>query len=315
MSIELYSAGEILVDMIFTEKPGEGSKVEMHFGGAPANLSVGVSKLGRRSGFIGSVGDDVFGKFLIDSLKLNGVDTRFVAVKRARTTLSFVTVDEKGERWFFFYRRPWAETADTKLELSDVDPSEIVKAKVFHFSGFSTSYPPTSETIYSLAEVARRNGLHVSYDPTFREDIWSSPESAITSFNRSLKLASVVSMSVEEAQFFFGEMDYKHVAERILEKYLNIEVVAVRLGAKGAYVKTRHEDSSREAFKVKVVDTTGAGDAWTAGFLVSYVLEEKDLEDSILFANAVAAIVCTRYGAITSMPTIREVLGFIKQYQ
>lgn len=315
LSIEMYSGGEVLVDLIFIEKPGEGSRVEMHFGGAPANLAVGVSRLGHRAGFVGSVGDDIFGKFLINSLRMYEVDTRFTVIKRARTTLAFVVVDERGERWFFFYRKPWTETADTMLELSDVDPYEVAKARVFHFSGFSTSFPPTSETIYTLAEYSRRSGAVVSYDPTYREDVWLSREKTVEAFRRSLKIATMLSMSIDEVEYFFGETNYRYLAERILEKYPNIEVVAIRMGAKGAYVKTRHEEVYKEPFKVRVVDTTGAGDAWTAGFLVAYILEKRDLEYSVLLANAVAAIVCTRYGAITAMPTLEETINFIKQYQ
>lgn len=226
-----------------------------------------------------------------------------------------VACEEKGERWFFFYRKPWTETADTMLELSDVDPYEVAKAKVFNFSGFSTSFPPTSETIYALAEYSRRSGAIVSYDPTFREDIWLSRENALNAFRRSLEIVTLLSMSIDEISYFFGETNYRHLAERILEKYPNIKIVAIRMGAKGAYVRTRREEVFKESFKVKVVDTTGAGDAWTAGFLVAYVLKERDLEYSVLLANAVAAIVCTKYGAVTAMPTLEEALDFIKQYQ
>ena len=314
MHIELYSIGEILVDMVFTEPVGEGAKIEAHFGGAPANLAIGVSRLGHRVGFVGAVGNDLLGEFLLRTLRVNNVDTRLVRVKKARTTLAFVIVDERGERRFFFYRKPWSETADTMLKIDDVDLGKIGEAEAVHFSGFSTSYPPTSETVYAIAEYALKRGIKVSYDPTFREDIWPSKTAAREAFERSLKLSTIVSLSIDEMLEFYGTVDYRFVANKILEKHSNVEAVAIRLGAKGAYAKLRSgKEAFKEAFKVKAVDTTGAGDAWTAAFLVSHVLEGKDLEYSVMFANAVAAIVCTKYGATTAFPRRDEVEDFLRK--
>jgi Sugar kinases, ribokinase family len=313
VSVEVYSVGEILVDMIFVERVGEGARIEVHFGGAPANLAVGVSRLAHRAGFIGAVGNDPFGEFLVKTLQVNGVDTDLVRVKKARTTLAIVIVDERGERKFFFYRKPWAETADTMLTPSDIALEKLKGSKVVHFSGFSTSYAPTSETVFSIAEYASSEGITVSYDPTYREDIWLSVEDALRAYERSLSYANVVSLSMDEAEAIYGTSDYRRVAEKILAKHPNVSTVAVRLGGRGAYVRTREgREAFKEAFRVKVVDTTGAGDAWTAAFLVSHVLEGMDLEDSVTFANAVAAIVCTRYGAIAALPSRDEVEQFLE---
>ena len=240
MHVELYSVGEILVDMVFTETVKEGAKIEAHFGGAPANLAIGVSRLGHRVGFIGAIGNDLLGEFLLRTLRINDVDTRLVRIKKARTTLAFVVVDEKGERRFFFYRKPWGETADTMLTVEDVDFERIKEAKIVHFSGFSTSYPPTSETVYAIAEYALKRDIKVSYDPTFREDIWPSKNAAKEAFERSLKLSTIVSLSVDEMEAFYGTTDYRFVADKILEKHSNVETVAIRLGAKGAYAKSRN---------------------------------------------------------------------------
>jgi len=314
MHVELYSVGEILVDMVFTETVKEGAKIEAHFGGAPANLAIGVSRLGHRVGFIGAIGNDLLGEFLLRTLRINDVDTRLVRIKKARTTLAFVVVDEKGERRFFFYRKPWGETADTMLTVEDVDFERIKEAKIVHFSGFSTSYPPTSETVYAIAEYALKRDIKVSYDPTFREDIWPSKNAAKEAFERSLKLSTIVSLSVDEMEAFYGTTDYRFVADKILEKHSNVETVAIRLGAKGAYAKSRNgREAFKEAFKVKVVDTTGAGDAWTAAFLVSHILEGANLEYSVTFANAVAAIVCTKFGATTAFPKRYEVEEFLRE--
>lgn len=314
LTVELYSIGEILVDLVFVEPIREGARIEVHFGGAPANLAVGVSRLNHRAGFIGAVGSDDFGRFLINTLNAYGIDTEMVKIKKARTTLAFVIVDEEGERTFFFYRKPWSNTADTMLEITDVDLDRVCGSKIVHFTGFSTSYPPLSNTVYTVVEHALKRGVKISYDPTFREDIWPSRRHATEAFRKSLKLSTIVSLSIDEIIEFYNTTDYTRVANHIIRNYPGVEVVAVRLGSKGAYVRTRNgNEAYAEAFKVKVVDTTGAGDAWTAAFLVSYVLEKMELDYSVKFANAVAALVCTRYGAITSYPSRDEVEDFMKK--
>ncbi|MCI4407694.1 MAG: carbohydrate kinase [Thermofilum sp.] len=313
-TIEIYSVGEILVDMIFKSEVKEGGSVEIHFGGAPANVAVGVARLGHRTGFIGAVGSDSFGDFLIRTLMENNVDASLVKVKKARTTLAIVTVDPSGERKFFFYRKPWTETADTMLTPDDVQLEILKQSKIIHFTGFSMSQPPLSSTVEKILEYAVSNKLLVSYDPTFREDIWFSKEDFLSKHDTALSHANIVSLSIDEIQAIYGTIDYRKIVEKLFSSYPNLNIIAVRLGSKGAYVKTRFEgEAYRDAFKVRAVDTTGAGDAWTAAFLVSYVLEKIDLENAITFANAVAAIKCTGYGAITALPNKEKVRQFLEE--
>ena len=314
MVVEVFGIGELLVDII-PVKPGslyEGKVFEVHFGGAPANTIIGISRLGHRTGMIAAVGNDLFGEFLINTLKENGVDTRFVVKKNARTTLAFVVLYEDCERDFFFYRLPWTNTADTMLSLEDIDLDEVFKARVLHVSGFATSYPPTSETVIEVMREMNRRGLIISYDPTFRRDIWTSLNKALEMYRECLKYTTFLTIGFDELHAFHKGMDYREAARRLLEEYPNIEIVAVRLGSRGAYVKTRDNEVEVPAFKVKVVDTTGAGDAWTAGFITYYILEGRDLRESVVRANAVAALTCTRHGAITSFPYRDEVDEFIK---
>jgi len=313
-TIEVYSIGEILVDMIFKSEVMEGGIVEVHFGGAPANVAVGVARLGHKAGFIGAVGSDSFGDFLVRTLRENGVDASLVKVKKARTTLAIVTVDPSGERRFFFYRKPWTETADTMLTPDDVPLEMLKQSKIIHFTGFSMSQPPFSSTVEKFLDYAVSNKLLVSYDPTFREDIWFSKEDFLRKHDIALRHANIVSLSIDEIQAIYGSIDYRKIVEKLFSSYPNINVIAVRLGSKGAYVKNRFEgEVYRDAFKVRAVDTTGAGDAWTAAFLVSYVLERIDLENAIIFANAVAAIKCTGYGAITALPNREKVKQFLEE--
>ncbi|MEM1690255.1 MAG: sugar kinase [Thermofilaceae archaeon] len=308
-------AGEILVDLIPTEVGTyrEGLTLEVHFGGAPANVAVGLSKLGVPTAFIGAVGDDAFGEMLIRYLSEEGVFTGWLSVKKARTSLAFVIARPEGEREFFFYRAPWVRTADCLLEDRDIDWEAVKAAKVLHVSGVALSQPPLSETVLRLMEVLKRQGAHVSLDPNFRSDIWLGEiDRAKREFLRAAEYATLITLGFDELLPLLGTEDYRRATSFILEQKPDLEHVAVRLGSRGAYVVSREgEEALVEAFKVHVVDTTGAGDAWTAGFITFRLIEGRDLREAVLLANAVAAMKCTRRGATTAMPRRFELKEFL----
>jgi len=245
-------------------------------------------------------------------LVAEGVDVRGLIVKKARTSLAFVLLKEGGERDFFFYRLPWVETADTMLSPEDVDPNLVLEAKVLHVSGVALAYPPLSEAVYKAMESAFAAEHHVSLDPNYRSDLWGSGERALKSMERFLRLATLVTMGLDEAINMFGSRNPRAVAEKILEKYRNVQCVAVRLGERGAYVKCGRDEVYAPAFRVRAVDTTGAGDAWTAAFIVFHLLEEKSLEEAALLSNAFAALKCLRRGAVSGLPKRKELEEFLE---
>jgi len=315
VDVELYSMGEILVDLIprGAGPPQESTPYEVHFGGAPANTAVAAAKLGHTAGFIGAVGNDPLGEFLVSTLHGWRVDTSMVAVKQARTTLAFVLAGPGGGRSYFFYREPWARTADTLLEPGDVDAGRVAESTALHYSGFSMSHPPLSQAVEYVVEEAARGGTVVSYDPTYRPDIWPSFQAALEAHAWSLAHASVVSLNLEEAEVFHGETRPAELASTLLDKHPQLLAVAVRMGARGAYAMERGgRHAYRPAPPVEVVDTTGAGDTWNAAFLVAYVLEAAPLEEALEFANAAASLKCMRRGAAAS-PTREEVEEFISR--
>ncbi|RLF04648.1 MAG: carbohydrate kinase [Thermoprotei archaeon] len=310
--------GEVLVDMIPREigPYHEGVCFEAHFGGAPANVAVGVARLGVESAFIGAVGEDPFGEMLLAFLKREGVYDGWVARKSARTSLAFVIAEPGGERSFFFYRPPWALTADALLEEGDVDWQALRRVRVIHVSGVALSQPPLRDTVLKVMEYARENGVHVSFDPNYRPDVWLGDLArARRMFRRALGLATTIMLGYDEMKPLLGSEDYRLVAERLLSEHPNLEYVAVRLGAHGAYVKVRDgEEELVGAFKVKVVDTTGAGDAWASGFIVFKLIEGRSLKEAVLLANAVAGVKCTRRGAVTGVPKRDELKQFLQAH-
>lgn len=306
--IDVVCMGEILVDVIPLEVGvyRDGMALEVHFGGAPANVAIGIARLGHKSAFIGAVGEDPFGYMLKQFLEIEGVDTRWLVVKKARTSLAFVILREGGERDFFFYREPWTKTADTMLSPSDLDIDSVTKAKILHISGVATVYPPLSEAVYIAMEKAFEKGLHVSIDPNYRQDIWGSSENALKTIDRYFKISTMITMGFDELENMFMSRDYKWVSEKLMEKYKNLEIVAIRLGSQGAYVKTRKGETLQPAIKIKPIDTTGAGDAWTAAFIVFYLLEEIELSRAVMYSNIIAGLKCLRRGAVTAIPRRKE---------
>jgi len=315
MNPQVIAIGEILVDFVST-KPGSYSEVpafEKCFGGAPMNTIVGVSRLGVSGGAITAVGDDPFGKFLLEELKLNKVDTSQVKFKKGRrTTISFVANEPmSGERVFFFYRKPWTgETADSALEPKDIDSSYIAKAGILHVSGFALSQNPCREAIFKAIMCARKNGVKVSFDSTLRIDVWNSRATLRKTYSRALRLCDIAAFSKEEAEFIFGTSEIEEAVRRALR--YGIGIVGIKLGDKGSFIMS--EDGRRvqmPAFRVKAIDTTGAGDGWNAGLLVG-LCKGWDLEKCATVANALGALVVTKRGAITAMPYKQELIEFLK---
>lgn len=316
MSPEVIGIGEVLIDFIATEPVSyiEASTFRKFFGGAPMNTLVGISRLGLRAGAVTVVGDDPFGWFLLRELERNGVDVSRVKVKRnVRTTLAFVVNEPgTGERTFIFYRSPWVRsTSVDSLSPEDIDYHYISSAKILHVSGFALSVNPTRRAVLSAMTHAREKGVMVSFDPTLRTDVWRSEKSVRAVYSKVLRLSNIATFSREEAGFIFGTEDAEKAADRAL-KY-GVEIVGIKLGDKGALVKTKSgERVYVQAFKVKAIDTTGAGDGWNAGLLFG-VIKGWDLEKCVKVANAVGALVVTKHGAITALPYREELNSFLRE--
>jgi len=316
MNPQVIAIGEILIDFVSTKPEPylEALAFEKCFGGAPMNTIVGVSRLEISGGAITAVGDDPFGQFLIRELELNKVDVSQVKVKKGRrTTITFVANEPaSGERTFIFYRKPWTgETADSALEPEDIDQSYIAKASILHVSGFALSQNPCREAIFKAIKCARKAGVKVSFDPTLRVDIWDSMATLRKTYSRAMRLADIATFSKEEAEFILGTSETEEAARRALR--YGIGIVGIKLGDKGSF--TMSEDGrtvQAPAFRVKAIDTTGAGDGWNAGLLVG-LCKGWDLEKCVTVANAIGALVVTKRGAITAMPYKKELIEFLKR--
>ena len=303
--------GEVLIDFVPLKK-GVSLKENQGFlrepGGAPANVAVGVAKLGGKAAFMGKLGKDFFGDYLLDVLGANGVDvTGVVRTDQAKTALAFVSLTEKGERDFVFYRQP---SADMLYRPEELKSDFFQKTKIFHFGSISMINSPFRETTITALDQAKENNNLISFDPNLRPLLWSNLELAKASIIKGLQYSDIVKLSEEEMKFITGKSDLDDGTAAILKH--GVKLLFVTLGSKGCFYRKGRYQNTIAGFPVKVEDTTGAGDGFTAGVLYKIATEydgkidllgESDLNQITIFGNAAGAFTTTGKGAINSLPS------------
>jgi fructokinase len=311
----IITLGEALIDFIPLDENNMSFKKNP--GGAPANVAVGLSKLGAKATFVGKVGNDVLGDFLKETLDEKGVNTdSMLLTDEARTGLVFVTLDKSGERSFSFYINP---SADTFLSQDDIDPEIFKEHKILHFGSISLIHEPARSATKYAVQQAKENGMIISYDPNLRLNLWTDAESAKAGIVSMLGEADILKISDEELEFITGRDDVEFGVKQLKEEY-NIPLIYVTFGSKGSYYYYKDELEFVPAIKVETVDTTGAGDAFVSGIL--YNLNKTDKEISELdkeflnsttrFASISGALAASQKGAMSALPTLEQVKERLK---
>lgn len=301
---EVVCLGELLIDFVPTVT-GVGLEGAETFrkaaGGAPANVAVGIARLGVSSAFMGKVGEDGFGHFLADTLAEAGVDTgSLLFAVGAPTSLAFVSLAADGEREFLFYRQT---AADTLFALEEVDEAAISGCKVLHYGSISLITEPSRSATLHAIELARQHGVRRSYDPNLRLALWPDAAAAREGMLLGLRHAEIVKIGVEEVAFLTGEADVARGVRALWHDALVL--VAVTAGREGCIWFTQEASGVVPGYAVEAVDTTGAGDAFMAGLLAEWVRTAEPLAglDRICrVANAAGAVTTTSRGAIPSLP-------------
>jgi fructokinase len=310
--IPVTAIGEILVDFTPIVEQGRTVGFRMHLGGSPCNVAVALARLGVPVEFVGKVSTDFFGRFLVDVLTREGVGTRFLTRTDAPTTLAFVAVED-GEPSFLFYG---TGTADTLLAPDDLPPQ--LDAPILHFGSISLVRGTTAATVAGLVTRMQRRCL-LSCDPNIRPALVADPPAFRRTLRGLLAASDVVKMSLADASWIFPGRALSDVADEVLG--LGAAVVVITRGAAGAYARTAAAAAVVDAARVSVVDTVGAGDAFTAGLL--FALQElgaasrpalegltaKTLRHALRVASAAAALTCTRAGA--DPPYRRDLEAFL----
>lgn len=306
--------GEVLVDFI-AETVGSLDKTSRFLkcaGGAPANVAVGIARLGVPCGFIGKVAADPFGDFLEETLRINGVDTRRVVRTRdAPTALAFVSRTASGERSFLFYRD---SCADLQLTPKDLPLDWLQHARFLHIGGVGLSSEPSRQATLRAIEYAKANRVAVSFDPNLRLDLWEDGLAECReTVRRALDFTELFLPSEEELLLLMDTNDLSEAVSQVLE--LGPRVICVKQGSKGALITAKATGGGLEtfrqaAFAVRVVDTTGAGDGFDAG-LVAGLASGMSLPMAVRQGTGVAALVITKKGAMSALPTHRQLVQFL----
>ncbi|KAL5796309.1 hypothetical protein ACOSQ2_001129 [Xanthoceras sorbifolium] len=311
--------GEMLIDFVPMEAGvslAEAPGFKKAAGGAPANVAVGISRLGGSAAFIGKVGNDEFGRMLADILIKNNVDNSGMRFdSNARTALAFVTLRADGEREFMFFRNP---SADMLLREAELDVHLIKKASIFHYGSISLIDEPCRSAHLAAMDIAKKSGSILSYDPNLRLPLWPSAEAARKGIMSIWNQADIIKISEEEITFLTEGAD-AYDDNVVLEKLFHpkIKLLLVTEGSNGCRYYTQEFKGKVGGVKVDCVDTTGAGDAFVGGVLNSLAADlnlykdEKKLREALLFANACGALTVTEKGAIPALPPKQAVLQIL----
>ncbi len=311
---DVVAIGELLVDFTQREVNKDGFPIlDGHPGGAPANFLAALSSLGIATSLIAKVGNDSFGRSLINTLNKYNIDSSNVIVDDNEfTTLAFVTIDSNGEREFSFSRKPGA---DTRLKASEIDYSLIAKARVLHFGTLSLTDSPAKEATIKAIEYAKSNNKIISFDPNLRKPLWKSLDKAREAILYGLSQADIVKISDDELRFMF-DMEPKAGIEHLFKSF-NIKIAFVTCGENGVYFSNDGKSIGYiESLKgLNVVDTTGAGDIFGGTTLGRLLLLNKELKEinmnelyeAVGYGVIASGLSVEAYGGISSIPSLARI--------
>ncbi len=315
--MKICAYGECLIDFTPYGISDKGNvTLEQNPGGAPANLAVAIAKQNGESSFLGKVGQDKFGNYLINILMEAGVDTQYIIQSdRYHTTLAFVHLTENGERDFTFYRNPGA---DVMIESREINFNALDECDIFHFGSLSLTHNPARTTTYEILKYVKNAGKIITYDPNLRMPLWSSVEEAKAQIKKGLDFCDILKVTEEELEFITGITDIKEAMLKLQEEF-NISIMLCTRAEKGCICYGNGHWLDVPTFKVNTIDSTGAGDAFFGSFLASLTnkdyknLNENELREMIIRANASGALATTIKGAIPSLPTLEQVNQFLQE--
>ena len=320
-TFDVVALGELLIDFTENGLSAQGNSLfEANPGGAPCNVLAMLRKLGRRTAFVGKVGDDMFGRMLRGVAEEAGICIDALRTDSGvRTTLAFVHTAANGDRDFSFYRNPGADMMLAEDEL----PMDMLRdTRIFHFGTLSMTHEGVRRATVKAVETARAAGALISFDPNLRPPLWDSMVTARAQIRWGLGQADVVKIADNEITFVTGESDLEKAAEALLSLYPNIRLLNVTSGAEGSCAYCGGRRVFVPAFRLGgTIETTGAGDTFCACVLHN-VLEcglddrsEDSLRAMLRFANAAAYLVTTKKGAIRSMPEEAQVLHLLESQE
>ena len=312
---DVTALGEMLIDFTLNGQSSQGNNMfEACPGGAPCHVLAMLNKTGKKTAFIGKVGQDQFGRLLKDTIDGLGIETKgLILDEQIHTTLAFVHTFPDGDREFSFYRKPGA---DMMLTEEEVDYDLIRQSRVFHFGTLSMTDEPVKSATKKALDVAKEAGCLISFDPNLRPPLWESLDDAKKAMEFGFQYCDILKISDNEVQFVSGKEDYDEGILYLKEKY-KIPLIFLTMGKDGSRAYYKGTRVERKGFSVKAIETTGAGDTFcglSIGGILDYgldMLTESQLGNILTYANAGAALITMKKGAIRSMPEPADIEALI----
>ena len=314
---DVIAMGELLIDFTMAGKSEQDNGLfEACPGGAPCNVLAMLNKLGKETAFLGKVGNDQFGILLKNTIEEAGIDADgLVLDNEVNTTLAFVHTKPDGDREFSFYRNPGA---DMMLREDEVEESLITAGGIFHFGTLSMTHEGVRKATKKALKIAKEADLLISFDPNLRPPLWESLELAKEQMEYGFEYCDILKISDNEIQFVTGLTDYDEGIQYLQQKY-HIPLILLTLGKDGSRAYYKQMCVERKGFACNAIETTGAGDTF-CGSSLNYIVEqgienltEEQLGEMLTFANAAAALITEKKGALRAMPEKEEVLAFIQK--
>ncbi len=286
-----------------------------YVGGSPANTAVAMSKLGLAVGYLGKVSDDQFGRFITRYLAQQGVDVSHIAVA-APGVRSGVTMGEikPGECSCFMYRN---DCADLHISCAQLDEAYIASHKLLLISGTSLTHSPAREAVFLAMEMAKRNGVAISFDLDYRDGTWDSPEEASVYYTLAARQADMVlgtreEFDIMEKLYHPGNQNDDASAKWLLEA--GVSVVSIKQGKQGSHIYTAQGKTIGGIYPAKVLKTFGAGDSYSSAFTFG-LLKGKSMEQALRYAAAASSITISGHSCSDSMPTLSQVEEYMASHE
>lgn len=310
---DVTALGELLVDFTENGISAQGNTLlEANPGGAPCNVLAMLKNLGKKTAFIGKIGNDALGKMLKKTVEDQGICIdNLVEDEEIHTTLAFVHSDKDGDRSFSFYRNPGA---DLMLQWEEINVDFLVNTKIFHFGTLSMTEEEIKNVTKKAVQKAKENGVLISFDPNFRPPLWKDMEDARQQMWYGIGQCDILKISDDEILFLTGTKGIDEGIARIREKS-HAKLICATMGKNGSKVYYKGKTVFGRPFLRKdTIETTGAGDTFMACVLNTVLekgleqLTQESLTEMLLFANAASSIITTRKGALKVMPQRQEIL-------
>lgn len=287
------------------------SKFTKALAGAEANVAIGLSRLGHNVKYITKLGNDPFGKYIYEKLLEENIDVSSIKfTDEYPTGFMIKSKTSEGDPDIFYFRRGSAASHVTPDDI-DCDVSQL---KHIHITGITAALSKdTLDTVYRMIQIGKENGIRISFDPNIRKSLWKSEDEMVSTLNDIAFKCDIVMPGIKEGFILTGSENPDDIADYYLNK--GVKTVIIKIGDKGAYVKTKDESFTVSGYKVeKVVDTVGAGDGFATG-VISGLLEGLTLKDAVKRGNAIGAIIIMSPGDNDGLPDREALDKFMGEIQ